>query len=1048
MMDREKRFPSDFLSPQATISNTISREFERAHGLQLALLGTPIITWLGRNLSISRRQVRALLYRLATHLQPVAREQLCFLFWSDETHSNARRKLTHLLTHLRLALPEPDLVEITNEYVALDVERVHSDTLLFDQLAQEVQKLAPPAANHAVDVATTIENLEQLVQIYRGPFLSGFSLSDCHEFEAWITQEREVYGCRYLEALDQLIDYYYEKKEYEAAIIYAKQYLETDNLAEEIHCRLMELYALIGDRSAAERQFEQCTILLEQELGSSPSPKTWAMYHSLSGTRLPANLLPGHRQIKVAFPGLEIPFIGRQDLLDQIDQAINLANLGRGRMVLIQGEPGIGKTRLLQYVASKHNCNAIVLFGACTPGMQNLPYHPLAEMLRSALEDQSLNIKSNSLWLTEAARLLPEIYLRYPNLPPPLPSKPDEAQRRLYESLYQLTINLPGRARPLLLCLDDIHWADANTLEWLIYLGERLVSDGVSHVLVLCTCWSDEHNLLTDLKLALTRLGVLVEHRLVGFENNEILQIVNRTFGTSINNQALADKLHKVSGGNPFFLLETIRAMIESQSIPRNLIELENLPIPKSVNANVQQRLLKLNSKERMILEMMAVLNRPFTLEMAQWALGLSDMEITESLERLSNLGLIAEHEGLYTFCHDLVGMVVYSDLSYARKRFLHRQCGRILEELKPGELQLLAWHFERCGEPGKAAEYALQAGEQSYRNLAFNNALNYFSRALNMLRQEAATLSLLGEIHSNYRKQILTLSLQGDVLRALGEMQAYQSAIEEQAQLAAAMGDQEAQAQVLIRQADAYRWFCRYEQAIECAQKALQISRKTRNTLLQAKALREIGLAKIGTAEFDQAQTALDEAFQLFKAQDEPAEEIATLSDLSIMFASQGDFYSAERAAVNALGRCEQAQLPAHRRLALAALGVALIGLGQISQGKDCLVTSLEIARQLSDRSQEIFCLNQLGWLENHSGNLDEALAYFRDGLAIAERLDSRAEQSQLYAGIAETHRRLGNRRLGYSFVIKSIELAKQHHRPYDLSLAQQILSKFDGNL
>jgi tetratricopeptide (TPR) repeat protein len=225
-------------------------------------------------------------------------------------------------------------------------------------------------------------------------------------------------------------------------------------------------------------------------------------------------------------------------------------------------------------------------------------------------------------------------------------------------------------------------------------------------------------------------------------------------------------------------------------------------------------------------------------------------------------------------------------------------------------------------------------------------------------------------------------------------------------------------------------------------------MSRKVGNVPLQARSLRELGLVKISTGDYSQAQAELEQALQLFKAMDEANDEIHTLCNLSIVYTCMGDFFSAQRSAANALGRCEQAQLPFLRRVALGELGVALVELGQQDQGRECLFTSLEIARQIADRSQEIICLCRLGWLENRSGRLEEAMNYFRNGLSIAERLDSRAEQSQLYAGIAETHRLLGNTRLGYSLALKAQELAILHGRPSDQGLALQVLSNFERKM
>lgn len=1023
-------------------------EGNQAVCLRVALLGPPIVSWAGQVWPISRRQVRALLYRLSTDLQPIPREQLCFLFWPDDPHSSARRNLTHLLTHLRLALPKPDLLEITNEYAVLDARRTWSDTVAFDQLFPTRLERHPVALDEDGGYNPLVEAREKALLSYRGSFLSGFYLPDCNEYESWVSREREAYKCRYLEALVEMIDFHQEGKSIETAIQYANRYLEIDNLAEDVHCKLIELYAETGNRSAAERQFEICAAALEQELGISPSPKTWAVYQSISNTRLPGVLLPSPWPMDKSLPRLETPFVGREEILKQLDQAYNLASLGRGKVFLISGDPGIGKTRLLQQVASHYHRTATVLFSTCNPGMGDLPYHPLAEAFRSALESHSSTLKTSPLWLTEAGRLLPEVYSHYPNLPTPLPARPEEARRRLFEALYQLALGLSGRSRPVILCLDDLHWADSSTLEWLIYLGNRLVIEGLSHILVLAAFRCEEAPCLVELQFALHRLGVLEERTLDGLEVDHYQQILQHFLGNNENLAQLATRLHQISAGNPFYLQEILRALIESRGVPRKLSDLENISVPKTIQEAVRKRLTWLSSDERKILEFAATLRRPCSLEMVQQAFEGNELEILESLEAMQARHLLSEQDGRYDFPHELVRMAIYEDLSYDRRRFIHRLCGKTMEKMSPDEIALLAWHFEQGGEPGKAADYAFQVGENASRVFAFSEALDFFSRALVLLKQQATALKSPQDVEANYRKQVLALSRRGYVFRSLGDMQAYENDFEEEGRLARLLGDENIIAHVHLREANAHRWFCRYMQAQRCAQEALRMSRKIKNKGLEARALRELGLAARAIGDFTAAEDHLQEALKRFRELKEPGYEIHTLCNLATLYTYRREFRKAEELAYDALGRCEQAQLPYHRRIVLSDLGATLEASGQLEQGRECLISGLDLAREIADRTQEIFCLCHLGWLENRAGRPDEALGYLRDGLALTERLDSRSEQSRLYAGLSEAHRLLGNTRLAKAFAIKALDLAKKHGRLYDLRLAEHVFASLEGGL
>ncbi len=1015
--------------------------------LRVALLGPPVILWTGQPLAISRRQVRALLYRLASDLQPVPREQLCFLFWPDSPHSCARRSLSHLLTHLRLAFPEPDIVEFSNEYVALDPTRVWCDTVAFDAFFVGRYEARQVAAGDPVDSLAWVERQEEELQYWRGPFLSGFSLPSCPEFESWAGQMRESYTCRYLEALVDLINNYQEHKAYDMAIACANRYLEIDNLAEDIHCKLIELYTAIGNRSAAERQFELCVLTLEKELGVSPSPNTWAIYQSVFGSRLPGALHTACGPID-RLGKIELPFVGRDDVVKQLHQSFNLVCQGRGRLFLISGEPGIGKSRLLQEIAILFRGRATILYSACNPGMGNLPYHAVAEALRAAIEMRPAEIKTGTIWLAEAARLLPEIYSCFSNLPTPLPARPEEARRRLFEALYQLLEGMSGRSRPVLLCLDDLHWADASTLEWLAYLGCRLEVDGSNHILVVGTYRIEAAGCLNELRFGLGRLRILEECLLPRLEADKVLEILDQLFGPGENDLKLAARLHQISGGNPFFLVELLRELAETHGGVCKPADLENLPIPKTIQEAVHQRLACLDARQRKLLEIAAALGRSFTLEMMQMATESGELDVLEGLEVMTTRHLLDERDGHYSFEHELVRMAIYDELGYDRRRFIHRQCGKMLEKLHPQEIALLAWHFEQAGEAQKAAGYAMQAGEKSSKLFAFDEALDYFSRALTLLKLQAASLVEPDDVAENYRQQLRALILRGRVYRSIGDMQAYQNDFEQEAKIAAQVGDETAIAHAILREANAHRWFCRYSQARSCAEKVFNISQELGDLLMEAKALREMGLAARAVGDFDDAQANLDRALRCFHVLGDSSYEVYTICNLSTLYGYLGDFCKAEDLAWTALRCCERAQLLYMRRFAQGVLGVALAGRGQVDQGRECLLSSLELSREIADRAQEIFCLCNLGWLEIRSGRLDDALKYLRDGLVLAERLDSRAEQCQFFAGLAETHRRLGNQRLAKPFALKALELAQRHGRRYDQDQAEQILAGVENSL
>ena len=372
------------------------------------------------------------------------------------------------------------------------------------------------------------EALQRAVDLYRGPFLAGFSLPASPEFEAWVNQERYAAERRYLEALAALMDRRAASGEYASAIACARRYLETDDLAEEVHRRLIELYAAAGDRSAALRQFERCAVILERELGVSPLPETRAVYQAiLAHQPLPEQTAP---LAWATLPSLHAPLVGRDEVLRQLERAYARIQAGRGEVVLIAGEAGIGKSRLIQEFAASCADRPLILAGAGHPDTQTIPYQPVIEALRPALTVRPAAGTRHPVWRAAAARAANypqfEIELRslYPDLLPTLPAlpaEPEDARGRLFEALCQIVLGLAPS--PLVPCLDDLHWADSTTLDWLVYLGRHLSGN---HLLVIGAYRSEEADAVASLRHSLVRLGIFSEVKLAGLDAEAVLCLV------------------------------------------------------------------------------------------------------------------------------------------------------------------------------------------------------------------------------------------------------------------------------------------------------------------------------------------------------------------------------------------------------------------------------------------------------------------------------------------------------------------------------------------
>ena len=1006
--------------------------------LRICLSGQITVEWQGIPLRIPRRTVRGLLYCLAADIQPVSRQRLISLLWPETPELKARQNLSHLLTHLQNALLIPEILLVEQDQIALNPDLIWCDIREIKAASADLSK-----NNHAKKGSSISSRaaLERIIQLYRGPFLFNSLLPKCTEYEAWADQERRFLEIIYLDALKALIDICKLGCEFQKAISYASQYLATDDMAEHIHRQLIELYGLIGDRLAAQKQYEICLKILERELGVKPLTETQAAYQIALGIA-PSSVHNLYRSVPIrAIPEINPFFVGRETALIILKRALDSVSEGQGQFVLINGEPGIGKTRLLNEFAVSLDNQTLWLCGACHPGSRVLPYQPLADAIHQIIDIPRIFDKLDPAWLAEAARLLPELRTHYRNLPAPLPLQAEEARTRLFDALAQIIKTLASGTKTVVLSLDNLHWADDTSLHFLSHLAYHMTQEPGWRILVLMTCRAEAGSRLVSLIEALDHSQLAIKIHLDGLTNTDVARLVKSVFDVQDVDPELVARIQKLTGGNPFFLHSILEEFVEAGLCPQTPGDLDRFPIPDSARKAVASRLAHLEAGDKQMIETASVLARAFQPSLIQQVSGRRELDALESLERLSRSHLLDEQNGSFAFHHDLVRSVVYDDIGIWRKRLLHRRAGEALEKCAPGEYANLAWHFEQAQEVCKAAAFLIQAGIQSNHVFASDEALKFFDHALELLSSQPNDLENPKVSEENCRLQLQALANRSRLHRLQGHMQDYEIDLQKQLELAEKSLDPGAICTVLLLQTNLEQFRCCYDQAILTAEKALSIAIGLGSDLMQGRAQRDIGLAHRSLGNNDQAQQALEQALSLFFQCGEAGYQIHTLCNLSTLAANQEKYTQALRLADQALLLCETANLPYHRRVPLADKGVALAGLGEKENARLALLASLDIARQIFDRTQEIYCLIHLGELAYKDGQPSDAMNYYLLAQSLAERLESRAEQSCIHNGISMAYLQLGHLDSALEHASQAFEIADICNNARDKEQANQII-------
>ena len=423
--------------------------------LHLRLLGDFSLLYNDQQVtSLNTTRLRSLLTYLVLHRDvPQQRQHLAFLFWPDATEAQARNNLRQLLHQLRQAFPAVEQFLSADAHLLHwhPVTPFHLDVAEFEQTLTLADAAARRNDQHALQDA-----LEQADNLYRGELLPG-----C--YDEWILPERDRLRQRHLQALEQLLRLFEVQGDNVTAIRYAQRLIALDPLSEDLYRRLMRLFALNNDRASALHVYHTCATTLQRELGVDPDPATREAYERLMQQETPTIQAIVHQPLLAATPTL----IGRKLEWEDLQDAWHSATTAEPHFVLVTGEAGIGKSRLAEdFLVWASQQGAVTAKARSYAAEGQLSLAPVTDWLRSDGLRSHLG-QLDMVWLTEVARILPELFSEQPDLPR-YESVTEYGQRqRFFEALARAIL---AASQPLLLLIDDLQWCDQETLEWLHFL--------------------------------------------------------------------------------------------------------------------------------------------------------------------------------------------------------------------------------------------------------------------------------------------------------------------------------------------------------------------------------------------------------------------------------------------------------------------------------------------------------------------------------------------------------------------------------------------------
>jgi DNA-binding SARP family transcriptional activator len=898
--------------------------------------------------SVNQPRQQALLAYLLLHRgAPMPRDQIAFSFWLDSPDSQARTNLRKLFLTLRRNLPAAEhflFADYQNLGWRNDAPFVLDIADLEEALAQLEQAHFPL---HAL--------AERVMTLYRGELMPL-----C--YEEWVLPLRRMLHERVVNTLAKTAAQLGEQREYGAAIRCAEYLLQLDPLHEETYRTLMQLRTYAGDRTGALRIYHACARILEQELAVPPAEPTQALYEQLLKAEMPV-LLTATSPARAAGG----PLVGRIPEWKALQHAWRAAR-SRPHFVTIWGEAGMGKSRLAEELirwvraqtATVAHAHAYTAEGA-------LAYAPVTEWLRAdGLRPALAGLAP--LWLSEISRLLPELLIQRPEVPPPAPLTEEWQRQRFFEALAHVVLAAPA---PRLLLLDDLHWCDTETQSWLRYL---MRVNPQAPLLIVGTARSEEvdpaHPLM-HLFHHLRQKGQYSEIDLAPFNAEETAELYSQL--TSAHDPVQVEHLYRETEGNPLFVVEMTRAKLAQE--PDELPKSSSSLLPPTIQAVIAARLAQLSPATRQLAQLAATMGRTFRVDVLAAAGEFDEDALLQGLDELWQRRIIREQGNGYDFSHDKIREVAYNTISRPRRQLLHRRIAQTMEQLYADHLDevcgRLAVHFERAGESLRAVVYWLRAGDHALNTYAHPQALQHYDRAL-ALAEDADTQAAAGfglaraHFALDHLPQALEHAQQG--LQHTNELDPLR-------------------AKLLYLQAELH--FAAYdvdrcEASAEAALAAAEIANDT-ETLCQSLSL--LGQVCSTRGDLDTEVQLITRALHICRQTRNLWREGRTLADLGWLQAQRGEFVEAAASATSALELLEQSSDRAGIAFACNVLGRALGGYGSYMAAFAAFRRSQEVAASIDHKFLMAQVPNMLGWLHQQLCDYTGALALDQEGVNLAQQ-------------------------------------------------------------
>jgi len=717
------------------------------------------------------------------------------------------------------------------------------------------------------------------------------------------------------------------------------------------------------------------------------------------------------------------PFVARARELELLEDLLTQAEAGRGQAVLLVGEPGIGKSRLLHEFHQRSRGRAGWLEGHAVSFGRSLPFHPLIDLLKraSGVDDGDGEQVIGDKIERVLRPLGGELGASVPFLRAMLSLDPrDEAvaamdpklrRAGMFEAVRQFLL-ASAAARPLIVMLEDVHWMDEATTEFLALMAESIESSRI----LLCVTQRTGFALTSAQGVFQTRLTM---SRLT---RQEIAAIAGALLGVAALSADLEQLLETKTDGNPFFVEEVVRSLSESGALERRGDTMtlphpqQTLDVPDTIQDVILARLARLGAPARDVLHVASVIGREFPRRVLERVVGDTGSQgsIEESVRTLLAAELIQTArvwpEVSYVFRHALTQEVGYQNQSEPQRAALHAQIGEAVEFVYADRLSehfgVLAYHFTRARRWHKALEYLLAAARQAEQSFATREALQLYDEAKSAAEQQAGGVAAAATLIAIYSARARLHFVRSDFEQSAAEA-------ERILPLARLLGDSIAEGEALAAMAWASTWGHNLEGALRFAKDALAVAEPAGALGVQGRAHFAIGFVSGVTGGLDESHASLEKAVALSRSAGDAMGHSMSLSAAGLLRNWSGDYAAA-------IALQDQAFVLARKSGRLQPLtfnyflrGLTLTGKGDYDAAFAAMNEGLTLAEHIGDEAFRHRLMNSLGWLYAELGDLNQAETLNTISAQIGRRRRDPGTQPNAELNLGEVMRSRGDLKL-----------------------------------